>query len=149
MWRISSYLSVALILLSFSLLLFTSFSSMAAEVPDVPALATDEPGRIDDGYLPPDQFFALVDDFTVMPLAVQTTPNSPVTSASGLTGVLINLFGSYSPVITQLRYQSNTSTNYTYVNDISPDYPWLCSAGLFTVMIYCLMRIWGAVLCRQ
>lgn len=99
-------------------------------------------------YLPPNDFFQLEDDFSISVLAVQSTPNTPVTSATGLKGILIQMFGPYDPTITQFRYQSNTSTNYTYVNDISPDYPWLCACGIFAIVLYCVFRLGGALLCR-
>lgn len=145
------HFSFVVLLFFVSVLVLPSYSAdLPTMDPLEPALATDNIVSIDNsGYLSPSDFFALEDDFSISVLAVQTSPNSPVTSSTGLKGVLISLFGPYDPVITQLRYQSNTSTNYTYVNDIAPDYPWLCSAGLFTVMIFALMRIWGAVLCRQ
>lgn len=102
------------------------------------------------GYLPPDVFLELYgNDFTVM-AAVQTSPSSPVKSGdrSGLSSILLSLFGDYSPIVTQYRYQSNTSTNYTYVNDISPDYIWLCSAGIFAIMIFCTYKLGGSLFCR-
>lgn len=105
-------------------------------------------GSVSASYLPPDAFFLAEDDYSVELLAVQSAPNTPVESASGLKGILIQLFGPYSPTITQLRYQSNTSTNYTYVNDIAPDYPWICAAGLFTVVLYCTFKLGGTLLCK-
>lgn len=128
-----------------------------------PALAVDESpvettpsnttapveSAVPDGYLPPDDFFSLysADDYTVSAYSVQSEPNTPVTSASGLKGVLINLFGEYSPCITQLRYQSYNS-NYTYVNDISYDVPWIASCVIFGVVLYCVFRLGGALLCK-
>lgn len=117
--------------LSLIFLLFLSFSPVASA-----------------SYLPPSDFFAVEDDYAISVMAVQSTPNTPVTSSSGLKGILINLFGPYEPTITQLRYQSNTSTNYTYVNDISPDYPWLCAAGIFSIVLFCTFRLGGAFLCK-
>lgn len=99
-------------------------------------------------YLAPGDFLAVEDDYTISVLAVQSTPNTPVESSSGLKGILLQLFGPYSPTITQLRYQSNTSTNYTYVNDISPDYPWIWSAVIFSIVLFCVFRLGGALLCR-
>lgn len=110
----------------------------------VPCLA----GSASASYLPPDVFLAVEDDYSIELLAVQSAPNTPVESASGLKGILIRLFGPYSPTITQLRYQSNTSTNYTYVNDISPDYPWLCAAGIFAIVLYCTFKLGGTFLCK-
>lgn len=100
------------------------------------------------GYLPPDDFFSSEDDFQVQVMALQTTPNTPVTSSSGLKGIMLSLLGPYDPPITQFRYQSNTSTNYTYVNDIQPDYAWMCSAAVFGIGLYCTFKILGGVLTR-
>lgn len=99
-------------------------------------------------YLPYDDFVAIETDYEISVLAVQSTPNTPVESSTGLKGILISLFGPYSPTITQLRYQSNTSTNYTYVNDIAPDWPWICSCAIFALVLYCVFRLGGALLCR-
>lgn len=107
-----------------------------------------EPSLSVPDYLPPDRFFDTFDDYSVQVLAVQTTPNSPVTSSSGLKGIMLSLLGPYDPVIVQYRYQSNTSTNYTYVNDISPDYPWLCSAAIFAIVLYCTFKLGGTFFCK-
>lgn len=96
-------------------------------------------------YLPPDEFFQTEDDYSISVLAVQSTPNTPVTSSTGLKGIMLSLLGPYDPPITQLRYQSNTSTNYTYVNDIQPDYAWMCSAAVFAICLFCMFKILGGV----
>lgn len=105
-------------------------------------------GVVSASYLPPDEFFSTEDDYSVEVYAVQTAPNTPVESSSGLKGILLQLFGPYSPTVTQFRYQSNTSTNYTYVNDISPDYPWIWSAIIFAVVLYCIFKLGGTLLCK-
>lgn len=105
--------------------------------------------RVSASYLPLDDFLALEDDYSVSVIAVQSSPNTPVESATGLKGILIQLFGPYSPTITQLRYQSNTSTNYTYVNDISPDWPWICSCAVFSLVLFCVFRLGGGLVCKQ
>lgn len=130
-----AFLLPVLVLLSFS---FTAFADAYAV------------GEDTGGYLPPDEFFDLYgpDDYDISVMAVQSSPNTPVTSASGLKGILLNLFGSYDPPVTQLRYQANSNSNYTYVNDIQPDYPWLCSAAIFAIVLFCVFRLGGALLCR-
>lgn len=115
----------------------------------VSAFAVGDSGDVSDGYLPEDEFLEMYgNDYSIEVYAVQSEPNSPVTSSPGLKGILLDLFGPYDPVITQLRYQSNTSSNYTYVNNIDLDYPWLCSAGIFAIVLYCLFKMGGALLCR-
>ena len=79
---------------------------------------------------------------------LQSEPNTPVESSSGLKGILLDLFGPYMPTITQLQYRQGSNQYYTYVNDISPDFPWLCSAGIFALVLFCLFKLGGALLCR-
>lgn len=77
---------------------------------------------------------------------VQVMALSPIVSGDGLKGVLLDVLGSYDGIVVQYRYQSNTSTNYTYVNEIQPDYPWIASAVLFIALIWSLFRIGGRML---
>lgn len=72
---------------------------------------------------------------------------APVTpsDATGLKAVLLGFLGNYDPPIVQFEY--TTSNNYKqYVNEIQPDYVWLCSAGLLALMIFCLFKLGGALL---
>lgn len=66
---------------------------------------------------------------------------SPIESSSGLKGVLLEVLGPYDNIVTQYKYQQNTSTNYTYVNEVTPDYPWIASAALFIVLIWSLFGL--------
>lgn len=81
-----------------------------------------------------------------VPPEIETFALSPVTSSSGLKGVLINVIGPYDNVVTQYRYLANSSSNYSYVNEITPDYPWICSALLFVVLLVCTFRMFLRVL---
>lgn len=133
------------------LCLFLSFSLLTLTIPAL-AASDDAAGERagEDGYLPYDEFMALYgDDYSVSVMSVQTSPNTPITSANGLKGILIKLFGFYDPPVTQLRYQSNTNTNYTYVNDIQPDYPWMISAAIFAIVLFCLFKMGGALFCKR
>lgn len=72
---------------------------------------------------------------------------APVTpgDAAGFKAVLLGLLGNYDPPIVQFEYTANN--NYKqYVNEIQPDYVWLCSCGLLALMILCLFRLGGALL---
>lgn len=71
---------------------------------------------------------------------METFALSPVTSSTGLKGVLLKVIGPYDNIITQFRYQSNTSSNYTYVHEMTPDYPWIASAVLFIVLLYSVFQ---------
>lgn len=72
---------------------------------------------------------------------------APVTpsDATGFKAVLLGLLGNYDPPVVQFEYTTNN--NYKqYVNEIQPDYVWLCSCGLLALMIFCLFRLGGALL---
>lgn len=72
---------------------------------------------------------------------------APVTpsDATGFKAVLLGLLGNYDPPVIQFEYTTNN--NYKqYVNEIQPDYVWLCSCGLLALMIFCLFKLGGALL---
>lgn len=75
---------------------------------------------------------------------------NPVTPSdtSGLKAVLLEFLGDWDSIVVEHAYQStNGYTNY--VREIQLDYPWLCSAAILAIMIFCLFRLGGAVLCRR
>lgn len=72
---------------------------------------------------------------------------SPVTPSdtSGLKAVLLSFIGDYDPPIVQFEYTTNN--NYKqYVNEIQPDYVWICSFALIALFIYCLFKLGGALI---
>lgn len=76
-----------------------------------------------------------------------TTGLSPVTpnDATGLKAVLLSFIGNYDPPIVQFEYTTNN--NYKqYVNEIQPDYVWICSFALIALFIYCLFKLGGALI---
>lgn len=75
--------------------------------------------------------------------SVETFQLSPITGAnsSGLKKVLLDVIGPYDNIVTQYRYQQNTSSNYTYINEVTPDYPWIASAALFIVLLWSLFAL--------
>lgn len=76
---------------------------------------------------------------------------SPITpsNTTGLTSILLSLIGNYDPVIVEYRYQNNNSTNYSYLREVQPDYPWLVSAGIFAIVLFCSLRILGGAVCKK
>lgn len=135
-----------------SLTLFFCFSVSAYATtlnPESSAPSVDSGESASLTYLPPEQFFALASEEGIEPYAVQSEPNTPITSSTGLKGVLLDLFGPYMPTITQLQYRQGSNQYYTYTNDISPDYPWLCSAAIFAIVLYCVFRLGGSLLCKR
>ncbi len=74
---------------------------------------------------------------------IRTFALSPVTSSPGLKGILLDILGPYDNVVTQYKYLQNSNGYYTYVNEITPDYPWIASACLFIVLLFSLFRLAG------
>lgn len=72
---------------------------------------------------------------------IETFALSPVVSSSGLKGVLLDVIGPYDNIITQYRYQANSSSSYSYVHETTPDYPWIFSAILFICLILSLFSL--------
>lgn len=76
-----------------------------------------------------------------------TTGLAPVTPSdtTGVKAVLLSFIGNYDPPVVQYEY--TTSNNYKqYVNEIQPDYVWLCSFALIALFIYCLFKLGGGLL---
>lgn len=70
------------------------------------------------------------------------TPND----ANGFKKILLQLFGNYEMVTKEYTYTGTNGYTTKQVTTES-DYPWMISAGLFTVVLYCLFRLLGGVLC--
>ena len=72
---------------------------------------------------------------------VETYQLSPITDSTGLKGVLLRIIGPYDNIVTQYRYQQSSNQYYTYVNEVTPDYPWIASAALFIVLLVSLFGL--------
>lgn len=95
-------------------------------------------GALDDGASSPNP---VLTDFAV------TTGLAPVTPSdtTGVKAVLLSFIGNYDPPIVQYEYTANN--NYkSYVNEIQPDYVWICSFALIALFIYCLFKLGGGLL---
>lgn len=78
---------------------------------------------------------------------VQVMSLNPITpeDTSGFKAVLLDLIGDYDAVVVEYEYQSSNGYS-SYLREVQPDYVWLCSCGLFAIVIYCLFRLGGALL---
>ena len=76
---------------------------------------------------------------------------SPVTpeDTTGLKSVLLQYIGDYDPVIVEYEYQNSNNQYTSYLREVQPDYVWLCSCGLLVVVLYSLIKLGGAILCRK
>ena len=78
---------------------------------------------------------------------IVATGLAPVTPSdtTGVKAVLLSFIGDYDPPVVQYEY--TTSNNYKqYVNEIQPDFVWICSFALISLFIYCLFKLGGGLL---
>lgn len=144
------------IALSFSLAVLVMASDdpltdTSAEVtePD-PEQATDDIGVLYPVNSQPVEVNITVDrdDETLQP--IDLTVVGPVTpnNTNAFKSVLVALIGNYDPVVVEYAYQS--SQGYTsYVREIQPDYVWLCSCAILLVVLYCVFRLIGGIICGR
>lgn len=78
---------------------------------------------------------------------VQVMSLNPITpdDATGLKAVMLELIGDYDAVVVEYEYTNSNGYN-SYIREVQLDYVWLCSCGLFAIVIYCLFRLGGALL---
>lgn len=64
---------------------------------------------------------------------------------SGLHSLVLSLIGDYNPIVKDYVYQ-NQSGYQTHSIEITPDWSWIMTAGLFIIVLYCFFRLLGIVL---
>lgn len=121
-----------------------------------PSVSEDSPGELPAEVSPGGNTVYLVGDVLndgassanpVLTDAIVTTGLAPVTPSdtSGVKAVLLSFIGDYDPPVVQYEYTTNN--NYkSYVNEIQPDYVWICSFALIALFIYCLFKLGGGLL---
>ena len=120
-----------------------------------PSVSEDSPGEFPSEVSPGGNTIYMVGGLDVgassanpvLTNAVVATGLAPVTPSdtSGVKSVLLSFIGDYDPPIVQFEYTSNN--NYkSYVNEIQPDYVWICSFALIALFIYCLFKLGGGLL---
>lgn len=68
-------------------------------------------------------------------------------AGEGLKGVLLDFLGEWQTVVVEHSYQTSDGS-VVVVHDTQPDYAWLCAAALLCLMIFCLFRLGGSILCK-
>ena len=138
-----------------------SFGEKVDEIVDTipplvdPSISEDPPGELPAEVSPGGNTIYMVgglDDgvSSANPLltdVVVTTGLAPVTPSdtNGVKAVLLSFVGDYDPPIVQYEY--TTSNNYKqYVNEIQPDFVWICSFALIALFIYCLFKLGGGLI---
>lgn len=89
------------------------------------------------------------DDSQLVGVSVYTLAPVVSSDVTGLKAVLLNFLGSYDAVVVEYEYQGTGSSYSTFVRELQPDYVWLCSCALLVVMVFCLFRMGGSLLCRK
>lgn len=87
----------------------------------------------------------------IEPELVNVTTSLQRVSASDTTGlksILLSILGDYETVVTDYEYRNNNNTYYSHSIAIERDYAWLCSCGIFAIILYCTFRSIGGILCR-
>lgn len=75
-----------------------------------------------------------------------TTYSVTASDTSGLKSVVLGLIGDYETVVTDYEYRNGSNSYVSHSIDIQPDYAWMASMLLFTLVIYCLFRVGGALI---
>ena len=122
-----------------------------------PSVSEDTPGELSPEVSPGGNTVYVVGDVMnddraapsnpVLTDTVVATGLAPVTPSdtTGVKAVLLSFIGTYDPPVVQYEY--TTSNNYKqYVNDIQPDFVWICSFALISLFIYCLFKLGGGLL---
>lgn len=83
-------------------------------------------------------------------IGIETYSLEPITPAdtSGLKAVLLSVLGDYESIVTEYRYE-NYNGSYGYIREVQPDYVFLCSAGVFALLLWCVFRMAGGFFCRK
>lgn len=122
-----------------------------------PSVPEDTPGELPSEVSPGGNTVYVVGDVMnndraasanpVLTDTVVATGLAPVTPSdtTGVKAVLLSFIGNYDPPVVQYEYTTNN--NYKqYVNEIQPDYVWICSFALIALFIYCLFKLGGGLL---
>lgn len=65
----------------------------------------------------------------------------------GFKSVILGLIGPYETVITDYTYEDENS-NIFHAVTVERDFTWIWSCILFIVVVYCVFRVIGGLICR-
>lgn len=65
-----------------------------------------------------------------------------------LKNIIINLLGTYEPIVSDYTYQQGSSTYMSHNIEQFIDYPWIFSAIIFSLVIFCVFRFLGGLFKR-
>lgn len=75
----------------------------------------------------------------------------PITAdnTTGLKSVLLGVIGPYENIVTEYRYMNSNQSYYSYLREITPDYPWFGSLAVFLVLLFSVFRVGGSLLWKK
>lgn len=100
---------------------------------------SDVPSSVDTEQTAQEQ--VITDNVSVTPLKVSAN------STTGLQSIILSLIGDYNPIVTDHTYTQGSGYTYHEIS-ITPDWSWICSCGLFIIVLYCTFRLIGQALER-
>lgn len=94
--------------------------------------------------------YIVPEDLSEPDYSFEVIARAPVTpsSTTGLKSIMLTLLGNYDVIVGEYSY-TNTNGTVSYLREMQPDYVWLVSAGIFALVLYCVFRMGGAVLCKR
>lgn len=114
-------------------------------VVDVPApsFTLDEVlSALPEGFGSPD---VVSEDVVLTGVSRVSVPPVTPSSTTGLKAALLTVLGNYDPVVVVYQYNTSSSGYSSYSTDIQPDYAWIASAVLLSLVIWCLFKLGGAL----
>lgn len=78
----------------------------------------------------------------------QSTQKVSASDSTGFKAVMLSLLGDYEMTITDYEYRNNNNTYYSHSISIERDWPWICSCGIFALLLYCTFRTIGGICAR-
>lgn len=78
----------------------------------------------------------------------QSVQRVSASDTTGLKSVLLSILGDYESVVTDYEYRNNNNTYYSHSISIERDWAWLCSCGIFAILLYCTFRTIGGIAAR-
>ena len=121
---------------------FSLFSSELSSVSEALAEPSPEP-------LPSPSVDLILTDREADEIVVYALDPITPANTTGLKSVLLGILGPYENIVTEYRYQNYNSTQYSYLREITPDYPWFGSLAVFLVLLFSVFRIGGSLLWRK
>lgn len=86
-------------------------------------------------------------EFPANSYAYLGSDQQPLSASGGLKGVLVDFLGEWQSIVVEHTFVDEQGFSVTQV-DVIPDYPWIASAVLLCLMVYCLFRVGGALICK-